>query len=761
MRARWVVAIVVVSVAVSTAGGTAQARPSSGAPSFDAVPDSIRAVLAHPPDAPLRATSAPDRGAVVVSGAGTISVPDPPWDVADSAGDITNLSVTRTATSTRFGMTTAAPHHNTPSEEEVWWLDRDGNGTANRAIFATEHYSGQMIAGVATLGTNSQLLCAGSTTENPISVSVPSACLGTLPSLHVAAQLHTGEINSRPQEDSAPDVGLAGPVTLGSATPTAVGGLVMKTSGFFSWFGVTKSRSAPAIWDYLVDSLPDFPRAFAIGPDGSNGYVVDGLGDIVPFGLGADFGGPQPIDAPTFPFDAARGIAVASDGRRGWVLDAFGALHHFSVGVRRSAPAVIDVPYWNGWDIARGVALLPDRSGGFVLDGFGGLHFFSIGTRRAAPRVIGGPYWNGWDIARGVALLPNGSGGYVVDAFGGMHPFSLGIAKTMPAIVGLPYRAGTNFVAGLSLVRNRVDLPVAAPPPVVVLPGARSSEFGVDGKLVYAVADDVAVIDVATESIVDHIAVGDSPGALAFSPDQTRLAVVNTGSADVSIVDVANRTEIKRIALPAMGNTPYVAYANGGKVFVADMFGGHLYRVDVASGVVTEVVTEIGESGVPVAIVMRGSANGAKLAMAGLASGTGGLAVKVRTFDVATSSFTATAIAPFPFAQLDVDINHDGSRVVLGPVGPVYDGNLVPVMTSVGAAGRFLSTLDFWGTHWYQVSERAMYVTTLNGSAPPLTHHLFDLVFTNVIGGMGRISVSADLKTVAVITTTGVELVKN
>ena len=66
-----------------------------------------------------------------------------------------------------------------------------------------------MIAGVATLGTNSQLLCAGATTENPISVSVPSACLGTMSSLHVAAQLHTGEIASgRPcGDDFLPDDG--------------------------------------------------------------------------------------------------------------------------------------------------------------------------------------------------------------------------------------------------------------------------------------------------------------------------------------------------------------------------------------------------------------------------------------------------------------------------------------------------------------------------------------------------------------------------
>ena len=136
MRVRWVVAIVVMSVAGSTLGGTAQARTSSGAASFDAVLTSIRAVLAHPPDARLRATSAPDRGAVVVSGAGTISVPDPPGDVADSAGDITNLSVTRTASSTRFGMTTAVGHHNSPSEEEVWWLDRDGGTDGRPAVFA-------------------------------------------------------------------------------------------------------------------------------------------------------------------------------------------------------------------------------------------------------------------------------------------------------------------------------------------------------------------------------------------------------------------------------------------------------------------------------------------------------------------------------------------------------------------------------------------------------------------------------------------------
>ena len=87
---------------------------------------------------------------VPVLGEGTLSYPDPAFDADLAAGDITNLAVTRTPQMTRFALSTREPHHNVAAEQIIFWLDRENDGTPERAVIATQDTSARMIAGVVS-----------------------------------------------------------------------------------------------------------------------------------------------------------------------------------------------------------------------------------------------------------------------------------------------------------------------------------------------------------------------------------------------------------------------------------------------------------------------------------------------------------------------------------------------------------------------------------------------------------------------------------
>src|SRR5207237_5126125 len=90
-------------------------------------------------------------------------------------------------------------------------------------------------------------------------------------------------------------------------------------------------------------------------------------------------------------------------------------------------------------------------------------------------------------------------------------------------------------------------------------------------------------------------AVGSRPLGLDFSADGTLLYVANSGGAEVSVVDVALRKEVRRITVPQLSgynDRPYsIAVANNGTALVTTMFDGAGYtkmrKIDLATETVT------------------------------------------------------------------------------------------------------------------------------------------------------------------------------
>jgi len=177
----------------------------------------------------------------------------------------------------------------------------------------------------------------------------------------------------------------------------------------------------------------DIARDFALLPDGTGGYVLDGFGGLSPFGLNGHAAPPLTKGGPYWRnWDIARKVVIFSDGTGGYVMDAYGGLHGFGINGPAPAPAT-GGGYWAGNPIARDLVLIPGTHAGYVLEAYGGLHAFNSAAALTSPA-----YWPGWDIARSVWLLSSSTltapAGYLLDGWGGIHQFG-----GAPAITGNDY----------------------------------------------------------------------------------------------------------------------------------------------------------------------------------------------------------------------------------------------------------------------------------------------------------------------------------
>jgi len=68
-----------------------------------------------------------------------------------------------------------------------------------------------------------------------------------------------------------------------------------------------------------------------------------------------------------------------------------------------------------------------------------------------------------------------------------------------------------------------------------------------DGTELSLLDNSLYVYDVKANKITGRVQVGDGPNWVTFSPDGKYVCVSNTGTNDVSIIDVRARREIKRV----------------------------------------------------------------------------------------------------------------------------------------------------------------------------------------------------------------------
>lgn len=195
-----------------------------------------------------------------------------------------------------------------------------------------------------------------------------------------------------------------------------------------------------------------------------------------------------------------------------------------------------------------------------------------------------------------------------------------------------------------------------------------------DGATVYAtVAGDyyspvgyVVVIDPATNTITNGIAVGRGPYAVAFSPDGSQAYTANSRSGTVDVINTA--TQKVTSAIPGLSTPEGVAVSpDGAKAYIANTGNGTVGVIDTATDTVTATVP-IGDPSTETASVAV-SPDGAHVYVANIAN-------SVDEIDTATDTVgTGLAISGNP---VSVAVSPGGKLVYVALNG----GNALDVLAS-------------------------------------------------------------------------------
>jgi DNA-binding beta-propeller fold protein YncE len=206
--------------------------------------------------------------------------------------------------------------------------------------------------------------------------------------------------------------------------------------------------------------------------------------------------------------------------------------------------------------------LLPLALAGIVLTGVAGADIYEVYVTQlpsgwALSPATGGPHATTGTMPQGLALSPDGTKLAVVES--GDLPPALRILNA----------------ADLSLVRT------------VKLHGAFGKPVWQNANTVWvagANGDNIVAVDAGTGNVVRTIKIGKGtwPAAVALSPNHTRLAVADDGSADVNVVDLKTG---ELTQFPAGGHPSDVTFsADGAKLYVASRSQSVVRAITLSDG---------------------------------------------------------------------------------------------------------------------------------------------------------------------------------
>lgn len=186
-------------------------------------------------------------------------------------------------------------------------------------------------------------------------------------------------------------------------------------------------------------------------------------------------------------------------------------------------------------------------------------------------------------------------------------PTTVPTASKPPASTPLPTRSPITIIVPTAVpTAVPAVLPTAVPTPAptlapvptatVILPAidissavplsgpVSSSAIAIspDGAVVATVNPDsntVTLVNAHTLEVIDEVPVGNDPRTLSFTPDSKSLIVANRGSANLTIMVIAD--PLRSVLIP-VGQMPYGVVTDGQRVFVAEFALGNIAVVDLA-----------------------------------------------------------------------------------------------------------------------------------------------------------------------------------
>ena len=268
--------------------------------------------------------------------------------------------------------------------------------------------------------------------------------------------------------------------------------------------------------------------------------------------------------------------------------------------------------------------------------------------------------------------------------------------------------------------------------------------------------NEIEVLDTATGALEAPIPVGSRPRGLDLSADGTLLYVADSGAEEISVVDLSQRREVRRISITSGSRYDYdqpysIAVGDHGIALVTTTIdlssgGERMLQVDLAEESV-RVRSDFGSLPGRVAgrTVVRATGDRSRIAvLEGVSNG------PLRWYTAATDSFGPVATLDGGFSYLAVD--QTGARLLLGPGGYVLDGYL-RVEGSIPSGGTGVA-ISADGTMGYRVQGSALEVLDLDARKVVRT-----VALPEPPGGAGGIAVSPDGAKAVVLTNSGMVVV--
>jgi len=273
-----------------------------------------------------------------------------------------------------------------------------------------------------------------------------------------------------------------------------------------------------------------------------------------------------------------------------------------------------------------------------------------------------------------------------------------------------------DLIVGPAAVATHGAWASAAGPAAYVVPVDRPLSHVVVDRSGHAFAanpqrDRVEELSTTTAILEAPIAVGSNPVDLDLSADQTTLYVANALSNDISVVDVAQRREVRRIALPPApnGGQPFsiAVAANNTALLTRVAYGSTsegvpTLSVDLVTGIARERHDWNFTSMASDRIVVRASGDHTRIAIARQegSSQPGGAGFYT------ASSDTFTPVKALAHGSM-LAVDATGSKMLVGPDTSLLDGDLVLRGTVPGPDSRALAVQSSGATA-YRMQERSV-----------------------------------------------------
>lgn len=300
-------------------------------------------------------------------------------------------------------------------------------------------------------------------------------------------------------------------------------------------------------------------------------------------------------------------------------------------------------------------------------------------------------------------------------------------------------------------------------------PSTFHSEVAIDPTSTYAYVTNTAYGRVEVLRLVDGvfeepIPVGSQPLGLDLTPDGSRLYVANRGSTYVSVVDVAARSELRRIPIPSerLSDRPYsIAVLANGKALLTTTFdgtgfGAYMYEIDLATDAVklrTDFWIWSGKTTEYTSIRASGDRTAAVIVVGDHSPGA------LFRYDAPTDTFSPRR-ETWDFISYGAT-NVDGTVTLVNDRGMLFDRSLEPLGTvGCGTGGVAVDSQGSVGYGFGAYYESATGIIGTIAVCDLVNFRVTRVIPIGPVAGLGRLQVSPDGRTLLGITDSGLVLVR-